>query len=141
MSNEKNGTVHWSFWAIGGVTLIWNLMGIMNFFMQMAPQMLATYPPSHRALIETQPIWAYGGFVLSVFGGALGCLLLLFRKSAATYLFAASLLGTIAVMAHTLSSGIKFNPFDIVLTIVMPLLVATFLVWYSKRAERKGWIG
>ncbi|NQV82428.1 MAG: hypothetical protein HQ494_01295 [Rhodospirillales bacterium] len=140
MNDETDGGVHWSFWAIGVGTLIWNLMGVMNFFMQTDPDMLATYPESHRALIETQPVWSAGGFVLSVFGGAIGCLLILFRKSAATYLFIAALLGTIAVMAHTLSSGISFSAFDIVLTIVMPLVVAAFLVWYSKWVERKGWI-
>lgn len=140
MNDEKIKGVHWSFWVIGIVALIWNAMGVMNFFMQMDADILATYPESHRALIESQPVWSTGGFVLSVFGGAFGCILLLIRKSAATYLFIASLLGTIAVMAHTLSSGINFSAFDIVLTIVMPLVVAAFLVWYSKQAERKGWI-
>ncbi len=34
--NDKNiDGVHWSFWVIGAVALIWNLMGVMNFFVQM----------------------------------------------------------------------------------------------------------
>ena len=35
---------------------------------------------------------------------------------------------------------IDFSAFDIFLTILMPLLVAAFLIWYSMWAERKGWI-
>jgi hypothetical protein len=35
MSDETVGGVHWSFWAIGAVALIWNVMGSINFFVQM----------------------------------------------------------------------------------------------------------
>jgi hypothetical protein len=142
--NEKTvGGVHWSFWAIGAVALIWNVMGVMNFFMQMNADALASFPESHRAIIEGRPAWATGGFAIAVFGGALGCLLLLFRKSAATYSFIASLLGVIVAMTHTLGiagSTINFSPFEILMMILMPLVVAAFLIWYSKQAENKGWI-
>jgi hypothetical protein len=30
--------------------------------------------------------------------------------------------------------------FEIVMMVVMPLAVAAFLIWYSKRAARKGWV-
>ena len=143
MNDETVGRVHWSFWAIGAVTLIWNVMGVINFFMQMNADALASFPESHRAIIEGRPAWATGAFAIAVFGGALGCLLLLLRKSAAYYLFIASLLGVIVQLIHTLgiaSSTIDFSPFDISMIILMPLVVAAFLIWYSKWAESKGWI-
>jgi len=143
MNDETVGRVHWSFWAIGAVTLIWNVMGVINFFMQMNADALASFPESHRAIIEGRPAWATGAFAIAVFGGALGCLLLLLRKSAAYYLFIASLLGVIVQLIHTFGiarSTINFNPLDILMIILMPLVVAAFLIWYSKRAESKGWI-
>ena len=143
MNDETIGRVHWSFWAIGAVTLIWNVMGVMNFFMQMNADALASFPESHRAIVEGRPTWATGAFAIAVFGGALGCLLLLLRKSAAYYLFIASLLGVIVQLIHTLgiaSSTIDFSPFEISMIILMPLVVAAFLIWYSKWAESKGWI-
>ena len=75
--------------------------------------------------------------------GALVCLLLLLRKSLAYYLFIASLPGVNVTMPHTLgiaSSTIDFSPFEILMMILMPLVVAAFLIWYWKQAERKGWI-
>ncbi|MCZ6588967.1 MAG: hypothetical protein O7B24_13580 [Alphaproteobacteria bacterium] len=144
MSDETVGRVHWSFWAIGAVALIWNAMGVMNFFMQMNADTLASFPESQRAIIEGRPTWATAGFAMAVFGGALGCLLLLLRKSAAFYLFVASLLGVIVTSAYTLGmagSTTDFSPFEIVMIILMPLVVAAFLIWYSKRAGNKGWIG
>ncbi len=139
MNDETVGGVHWSFWAIGAVALIWNVMGVINFFVQMNADALAAFPESHRAIIEGRPAWATGGFAIAVFGGTLGCLLLLLRKSAAYYLFIASLLGVIVTMTHTISiasSTIDFSPFDILMMILMPLVVAAFLIWYSNRCQQ-----
>lgn len=143
MSDETIGRVHWSFWVIGGIALIWNILGGVNFFAQMNADVVATYPESARAIIEGRPAWATAGFAIAVFGGALGGLLLLLRKSAATYVFIASLLGVIVTMIHTLGiarSTITFSPFEILMMILMPLVAAAFLIWYSKQAERKGWV-
>ena len=140
MDDENVAGVHWSFWVIGAVALLWNVLGVINFFMQMNPEMLNAYRESERAIIEGRPTWATGGFAIAVFGGALGCLLLLLRKSAAYYLFIASLLGVVVTMLHTLGIGIDFGLGEILGIILMPLVVAAFLIWYSKRAESKGWI-
>jgi hypothetical protein len=140
MNNKTVGGVHWSFWAIGAVALIWNVMGVINFFVQMNPDALSAYRESERAIIEGRPAWATGGFAIAVFSGVLGCLLLLLRKPAAFYLFIASLLGVIVTMTHTLSIGIDFGLREILGIILMPLVVAAFLIWYSKHAESKGWI-
>jgi hypothetical protein len=66
--------------------------------------------------------------------------LLLLRKSAAFYLFIASLLGVIVTMLHTLGAGIDFGLGEILGIILMPLLLAAFLIWYAKLAESKDWI-
>ena len=140
MNDKNTGRVHWSFWLIGVVALIWNVVGVINFFVQTNPDMLAAYRESERAIVESRPAWATGGFAIAVFGGALGCLLLLLRKSAAYYLFVASLLGVVVTMTHTLGVGIDFGLGEILGIILMPLMVAVFLIWYSKQMVSKGWI-
>lgn len=141
MNDRAAGGVHWSFWVIGAVALVWNVMGVINFFVQMNPDALAAYRESERAIIDGRPAWATGAFAIAVFGGALGSLLLLLRKPAAFYLFIASLLGVIGTMIHALGAGIDFSLGEILGIILMPLAVAAFLIWYSKQAGRKGWIG
>ena len=143
MNDKTVGGVHWSFWVIGAIALIWNVMGVINLFVQMNADAVAAMPEAQRAIIEGRPAWATGAFAIAVFGGALGCLLLLLRKSAAYYLFIASLLGMIVHMIPYLGmagSTIDFGPFEISIYILMPLAVAAFLIWYSKQAESKGWI-
>ena len=138
--NDKTVRVHWSFWVIGAIALIWNVLGAINFFAQMNPDMLAAYRESERAIIEGRPAWATIAFAIAVFGGALGCVLLLLKKAVAFYLFIASLLGVIVTMMHTLGAGIDFGLGEILGIILMPLVLAAFLIWYSKWAESKDWI-
>jgi Mn2+/Fe2+ NRAMP family transporter len=69
--------------------------------------------------------------------------LLLLRNAAAYYLFIASLIGVIVTMTHVLGitgSTIGFSPFEIFMMIIMPVVVAVFLILYSLLALRKGWI-
>ena len=141
--NGKTSGVHWSFWVISAVALIWHVMGSMNYLWQMSPEAVAAMPETHRAIIIGRPVWATGGFAIGVFGGAIASLLLLFRKSAAIYLFIASILGVIVTMIHTVSvasSKIEFTLIEIVVMILMPIAVGALLIWYSRQARSKGWI-
>ncbi len=143
MNNETAKVLHWSFWLISVVALLWNLGGTINYLMQTNPEFVATLPETHRAIIEGRSGWATAGFAIGVFGGALGGVLLLFRKSTAFYVFVASLLGIIVTVIHTINvatSKISFSPAEIFVMILSPLIVAVFLTWYTKRAMGKSWI-
>lgn len=141
MNTETAVRVHWSFWVIGAVALIWNLMGVVNFLAQMNADMLDAYRESERAIIEGRPAWATAGFALAVFGGTFGSALLLLRKSAAFYVFLASLAGVLVTMAHALGAGIEFGAGEILGIILMPVAVAAFLIGYTRSAANRGWIG
>lgn len=129
--------IHWSFWLICIVALIWNLMGSINFIMQMNPDMLANYPEAAQSLISSRPLWATGAFAVAVFGGVLGEILLLLKKSTAYYIFIASLLGVIVANIHTFNVS---STVDIWVGSLMSLVVAAFLIWYTKLVKRKSWI-
>jgi len=144
MDDTSAGKIHWSFWAIGVAALVWNALGSMNFIMQMNPDVVAQFPDTHQAIIIGRPVWATTGFAIGVFGGSLACVLLLLRKSAAGYLFIASLLGVIAATVHTVriaASAVQFSNFELVMMIPMPVVVAGCLLWYSKWARDQGWTG
>ncbi len=140
MNDKKVKGIHWSFWVIVGIALVWNILGSINFFAQMNPDVLATYRESERAIVEGRPVWATVGFALAVFGGVIGCFLLLIRKSASLYLFTASLAGVIVTLIHALSVRIDFGLGEILGIILMPLVVAGFLIWYSRLVMGKGWV-
>jgi len=137
MSDKNVGGVHWSFWVIGAVTLIYNAAGVINFFSHMNADTVAAMPDLYRGIIQGRPVWATGGFAIAVFGGVLGCLLLLLRKPVAYFVFIGSLIGAIVTMIHTFSSA---APAEFLIGNLVQLVVTAFLIWYSKRAQSKGWI-
>lgn len=140
MNDSTESKVHWSFWLIGAVALIWNGLGVANYFAQMNPETLEMYRESERMIVEGRPAWATAGFALAVFGGAVGSILLLLRQSACSYSFIISFVGVIVAMVHSLGLDIELGAGEIVGIVVMPIAVAAFLIWYSMRAKRKGWM-
>jgi len=134
MTNIK---IHWSFWVVCVVALIWNVMGSVNFIMQMIPDRLAHYPEAAKSLVASRPVWATGAFAIAVFGGLLGDILLILKKAAAYYLFIASLLGVLVANIHTFQVS---TAIEIWVGSLMSLVVAAFLIGFSKRVKRKGWI-
>lgn len=128
--------MNWIIYLVAGLGLIWNLMGCGNFLMQMNSEALAGYPESHRALIEARPVWATLAVAISVFGGALGCLLLLFKKPVAVLFLAVSLVGTLVQLAPTLpllGDVVDFSAGEIALAVIGPLVVSLFLLFYARR--------
>ena len=139
MNESTNASVHWSFWVISIIALIWNGLGVANYFAQMNPEMLEMYRESERMIVVGRPAWATAGFALAVFGGAIGSILLLFRSSASFYLFVVSFVGVIVAMLHSLGLDIEFGGAEIAGIVVMPIALAGFLAWYSMRAKARGW--
>lgn len=140
MDNPQKRRVHWSFWAIGAISFIWNALGAVNFFVQMNPEILEAYRESERAIVEGRPTWATFMFGLAVFAGTLGSIALLLRRRVALALFVMSLVGVAGTTVHSLSVGIQFSAGEIVGIILMPLLVPAFLIWYSRVSGRRGWL-
>jgi len=127
--------------VIAAITLIYNLAGVLNFASQMSAETTAALPDVYRSIIEERPIWVTIAFALAVIGGAVGCILLLLRKSSAYQLFIASLLGAIVTLVHTLwMSNAGVVPAGFVIGNLVQLAVTLFLVWYAKLAGRHGWI-
>lgn len=127
------------FWIIAVVALIWNAMGIIAYLVQafMTDEMIAALPEEQQAefLIE-HPAWYTAAFALAVFCGGLACLVLLMRKKWAFMLFLISFLTATIQQVYLLVTVEELNP-------VMPIMiivVAAFLLWFTKMASAKGWL-
>jgi len=135
--------VHWSFWAIAVFALLWNIGGSINYLMQTDLEFVASLPDTHKAIIEGRPAWATGGFALGVFGGVIGCLLLLLKKYSSLYIFILSLAGIVVTMIHTINVAYATTIFtfaEIFVMIALPVIVAALLIWYTILVRRKRWI-
>ena len=131
-----------AFWIIGIVALLWNLMGVLAYIQQayMTAEDLAALPADQQALYENVPAWVTAAFALAVFGGALGCILLLLRKKLATFVFIISFISILAQMTYNffMSKAMEvYGPGGMIMPL-MVVLIGGFLIWYSKKMERQG---
>jgi hypothetical protein len=132
------------FWIISIIAFIWNLMGVIAYITQvtMSLEAMEALPEAQRTLYENTPAWATGAFAIAVWGGALGCLLLILRKALATPVLLLSLVGIMVQMYHAffISNSIEvFGPGGMIMPI-MVVLIALFLVLFSRSAKSKNWI-
>ena len=134
-----------NFWIISILALVWNLLGVASYLMtvKMSPATLAAMPEAERALYQNVPAWVTSSFAIAVFGGTLACILLLMRKRVASTLFLVSLLAILVQMGH----AFFMTPMLAVhgaAGAALPLCVivaAMFLLWYSRGAQSRGWLG
>lgn len=132
------------FWIVAGLAFLWNIMGLIAFFMQvnMSEETLAAMPPAEQAMYENIPIWATIAFAIAVIAGTIGSIGLLMRKKWAHPVFLLSLIGIIVQQIHIFFlSGIMKDAG--VSTMVMPamiLLIAVLLLFFSKKMIRQGWL-
>ena len=132
------------FWIVSALALIWNLMGVMAYLSQvmMPPEVLEAMPEAERALYENTPAWATGAFALAVFGGALGCLFLLFRKVLASYLLILSFICILVQMFHAFFMSHSFEVFGpgAMVMPIMVLIIGFLLIMLARKGKAKGWL-
>jgi hypothetical protein len=122
---------------------LWSLIGVVSFMLtQMNVEaVMSQFPPQQRAYFESFPLWAIAFWALGVFGGVVGCLLLLLKHRLAFHVLVASaigaivsnlggvfLLGGLEVMRDT--GGLGFTAVPIVLGVVM--------AYYAWAMRKKG---
>ncbi|MFY0604423.1 MAG: hypothetical protein JXQ93_10760 [Flavobacteriaceae bacterium] len=143
MSNNSNKPSA-LFWVIAVIALIWNLMGVSAYLFQayQTDSFKAMYTPEQLEVVNNMPAWATAAFGIAVFGGALGSLIMLFRKKMATTLFMLSFVGIIVQFIYNFfvaNSMEVYGPG----AIIMPILTIAFgffLIMYSKKATANGWM-
>lgn len=124
--------LHFSYWVIAGAGLVWNLMGCLNYIAQTDAATVAQMPELYQLIIAGRPVWATAGFAIGVFGGAVGCILLLLRKAVALPVLVLSFMGIVVTSIFT-ARVLGLQP-----SMLLSMLVAGALLWYATIARRAG---
>ena len=137
----------WHLWVVGIIGFLWSSFGVLSFMLAQlnVEAVMSQYPPEQREYFESFPLWAVAFWAIGVFGGVIGCLLMLFKKRLAVPILIASLVGAIVsnlvplfflggldVMRGTGSLGFA------VFFAVFIILFAAFLALYGRRMTKRG---
>jgi hypothetical protein len=131
------------FWIVSIILLLWNLMGLAAFAIELASPELVTadFSEEQMRLYDSRPSWYMFNFAVAVFAGTLACVLLLARRKFAVTLAILSLISVLVSTAYTATSGAldAVGVPDQVL-FYMVLILDVVLVIFAMRAARKRWI-
>jgi len=133
----------WHLWLIGIVGVLWSLMGVLSFMLtQMHVEaVMSRFPPQQRAYFESFPWWTVAFWAIDVFGGVIGCLLLLLKNRLAFHLLLASVIGAIVFNLGGLfllgGMEVMHETGGLGLT-VLPVAFAALLAYYARAVSRKG---
>jgi hypothetical protein len=124
--------------------LIWNLLGVIAFVMQLllTPEAMSELPIEQQTAYANIPLWSTIAFAIAVFGGTLGCVLLLTKQALAIPTFSLSL-G--AILLQQYYNFIVINSVKLLgaSSVLMPLLVvaiALLLLYISIKGKQAGWL-
>jgi hypothetical protein len=134
----------WTFWVIAFVALVWNLIGLAFFVMQvrLTPDMVAAMPAPQQQVYAATPAWINIAFGVAVVFGVLGSLALLLRKRLAPPLFMVSLLAIVVQIVGTYAvtpAWQAYGPAGLAMP-VMLVVIGAYLYWYAHKAAAKGWL-
>lgn len=143
MTTESIKPPTW-FWVVATIALIWNIMGVGAYLAQAfaTEEMLAAMTEAERNVLETRPAWATAAFAIAVWGGFLGCVLLVLRKKLAQTVLIVSLLGVLVQMVFNLfiaTEMISYGPFETFMALIIPA-IGLALVLFAKKGIEKGWL-
>ena len=132
------------FWIISVLSLLWNLIGVVQYLAQayMGVEELESISQEQRIAFESQPSWVTGAFAVAVWGGALGCLFLLLRKKWAVPVLGISLIGIIAQVSYNLFISNNFELYG-AQAVIMPiviLIIGIALLLFARKATAKQWL-
>lgn len=132
------------FWIVGIIALVWNLIGVAMFWMQMmmTPERLALMAEPQRQVYEATPIWLNLAFAIAVLGGVLGAIGLLAKKRWAVTMFFVSLLALLVQMIGgyvVTPAWVAYGVAGLVMPIV--LIAIALLFWrYAQKVAVRGWL-
>jgi len=133
----------WHLWVVGIVGLLWSAMGAMDYVMTKMEneEYMAAFTPEQLEFFYGFPIWVNAAWAIAVWGGVIGTILLLLRKSSAVWVLLVSFLAMVvtAFQNYGLSNGMEVvgDMFSLVFTALI-FLVGLGLYLYSKAMHSKG---
>lgn len=143
--NEKTSlTVPVWYWVVATIAVLWNLMGCVNFAMEMFAQeaMMEWMTDAQKEWVRSIPGWIYVLFGVAVATGLAGSICLFPRSKWSVAFFGISLPVVLVQMIYTMiiAGGLQaMGPSGAVMPALVIVLAIVFL-WFSYFAKAKSWL-
>lgn len=120
---------------IAGLLLVWSLMGVAAFIMQISTPPEAMGDPVTARAFGAMPGWVWGAYAVAVASGLLGSILLLRRHRLAWVLFALSLVAVVIQFGWTIL-GFRLLDYKGPEAMIFPAVIALIALFGTLFAHR-----
>ena len=129
----------WHLWAVGGLTLLWNAVGIYSYMMTELGKLADLGMTADQiAFFESFPAWAVALWALGVWGAFIGSVLILLRSRWAVPSIAISVVGLVGTTIYQnfmieVPAELQSLPLNIAIW-----ATTLFMLWYAIRMRAQG---
>lgn len=131
------------YWLVATAALLWNLIGCMNFGVEVFALEAAIndWTDAEKEWARSIPTWIYFVFAIAVTTGTTASIGLLLRKSWTIPLFAISLIAMTFQILYSMFVCGGFAVFELTISILLliPIVVPALFLWFSWFANKRGW--
>ncbi len=124
-------------WVVGIVTVLWNAGGAYDYVMSQTQNesYMSAFTPEQLEFFLGFPAWVVAAWAIAVWGGVLGSILLLMRKSLALPVFIASLVAMVLTtfQNYVLSNGLEVSGTGGLAFSAVIFMVAVALVFHGEQ--------
>ncbi len=132
----------WHLWLVGILGLLWNAVGALDFTMTQSRNdaYMGQFTPEQIASLYGFPMWLVAFWGLAVWGGVLGALLLLLRRSLSVPVLLVSLVAMSVTAIHSafFTGGLYATSGTGPGFVVLIFLVALGLLLYAQAMRQRG---
>jgi hypothetical protein len=129
-------------WIVGVVTLLWNAIGALDYFMTQTQNAdyMADFSAEQLEFFYGLPGWVVSFWAIAVWGGLLGSLLLLLRKGLAVPVLLASFFSMLMTTIHNFgfSNGLEVMGSGGAIFSAVIFVVALGLLVYARAMRARG---
>ena len=133
------------FWIVTILLVLWEAMGCYACITQIRLGAAAMGPVDEwsRSYYAALPVWYNAVYAVATFGGLLGGLALLLRRTWASALFWISFVAVIVMFGYAFAATDLIAHKGAAQVLPLPLVIAAIgalSIWFAGHAARKGWL-
>ena len=149
MNKSERTKASWHLWLVGAVAILFNGMGAFDYVMTQTQneeylKSTAGFTQEQIDFFATLPAWSDAMWAIGVWGGILGGILLLLRKSLSVLVLLCSFIGATISLSYfyIFSNGedVVGDPGNVAFALFIVILAYGFL-HYARSMKQKGVLG
>jgi hypothetical protein len=133
------------FWVLAVLLLLWEAVGVYACVMQLRMG-AASWPDAmdyDRRIYLSMPVWYNWVYAIATFGGLLGAIALVLRRSLSVPLYVISLVAIVVMFGYVLGTTDMIAHKGFAAAAGFPIvifLLGALAVWLARTAQARGWL-